>query len=438
MTELIFVFFTWLVTLLVHSTLWLGGVALFTHLRPGASALLRDFLWRAALAASVITPTAQVIATEGFGWQPLGGALSIHAEEKLLAIPAATPLAPPLLDVSLEPAVFSFTDADLGPQPLLMSAALRSEVQPVHLSSSTASFTWPPVLLLLWAAVALCGILYLLRGTLQFRRHLGARQPVGESASARALRKLLERTGKRGRGIRLTASEALRVPVALGVFRREICVPQRALRDLPPTQQRAMIGHEFAHLLRHDPAWLGGFEVARRLFFFQPLFVIAQRGAHEAAEELCDAWSAQRTGDPVALAECLGEVARWLEPRSPRGPLPLAAACMARPDSPLSRRIEALLDERTEVPERTPRGLRLGACALALSAAAFLPGFAAQPAELTLEARFERIAEVIAEVQSDLAAAREEDPTQPRLALIGERLDVLRAQAERLSAQIIR
>jgi hypothetical protein len=268
------------------------------------------------------------------------------------------------------------------------------------------------------------------------------------------LRKLLERAGSGARGVRLTSSDGLRVPVALGVFRREICVPRRALRDLPPPQQRAMIGHELAHLLRRDPAWLGGFELARRLFFFQPLLVLAQRGAHEAAEELCDAWSARRTGDPVALAECLVEVARWLEPRGRREALPLAAACMARPDSPLARRIDALLATPAAAsaapPERASRALRAGICVAALGIVAVAPGFTAGPGELSLEARFARVTAALAEVHADLATARAESAAadvtgaqrtpfaERQLAALGTRLEVLRAQADTLSALIQR
>lgn len=440
----------WLAAFLLHSTLWLGGVALFVRLRPGLPAIVRDFLWRAALVASLLTPTAQTIAAEAFGWQPLGGALRFGAQE---AEVAATPL-PALAE---PPPAEQFTGrAALLPAEGMLALTLAAvpPPPPAVVPAEARGSAWMPVVFATWAAIAACGIAVLARGTWRFRAGLGAREPVGESASARALRKLLERAGPGARGVRLTTSDGLRVPVALGVFRREICVPRRALRDLPPPQQRAMIGHELAHLLRRDPAWLGGFELARRLFFFQPLLVLAQRGAHEAAEELCDAWSARRTGDPVALAECLVEVARWLEPRGRREALPLAAACMARPDSPLARRIDALLATpaaaSTAPPERASHRLRIGICAAALGIAALAPGFTAGPGELSLEARFARVTAALAEVHADLAAARAESaaaddvgaPRTPsaerRLAALGTRLEVLRAQADTLSALIQR
>ncbi|MDA1260035.1 MAG: M56 family metallopeptidase [Planctomycetota bacterium] len=425
---------SWLAAFLLHSTLWLGGVALLLRLRPDAPATVRDFLWRAALVASLLTPTVQTIASEAFGWHPLGGALRFGATDVEASVLPAPVASLPSIETFVSAVPFAGMESSGAVLPLKLTTLPQPPL--VEVTATPQRNAWMPMVLGLWFAAAALGIGCLLRGTLRFRRSLGAREVVGESASARALRKLLERAGKRARGVRLTMSDSLRVPVALGVFRREICVPQRALRDLPPTQQRAMIGHEFAHLLRRDPAWLGAFEVARRLFFFQPLFVLAQRGAHESAEELCDAWSARRTGDPVALVECLVEVARWLEPRGRRHSFPLAAACMARPDSPLARRVEALLAADPDAPERAPRGLRLGACALALSLAAFMPGFSGAPEELSLEARFELVSSALAEVQSDLAQAREEDPYEPRLARLGARLDVLRAQAARLSVLI--
>ncbi len=425
---------SWLATFLLHSTLWLGGVALLLRLRPGASATLRDFLWRAALVASVLTPTAQWIAAEGMGWQPFGGAFRFGATESETQVLPVVEMVEPSMTVFVGTEPTATLEQTPIAVPLQMTGLQLPP--PVELTTTRQQAAWLPVALGLWLLGATLGVGFLMRGTMRFRRSLGRREVVGESASARALRKLLTRAGKGAQGVQLTTSESLRVPVALGVFRREICVPKRALRDLPPTQQRAMIGHEFAHLLRRDPAWLGAFELARRVFFFQPLYVLAQRGAHESAEELCDAWSADRTGDPVALAECLVEVARWLEPRGRRQPTPLAAACMARPDSPLGRRVEALLAPRIEAPERAPRGLRLGLCALALGLAVFAPGFTVAPTELSLEARFELVTRALEEVQADLVAAREAHPSEPQLAVLGERLEILRAQALSLSDQI--
>lgn len=430
---------SWLLTFLLHSTLWLGGVALLLRLRPGASAAVRDLLWRAALVASLLTPTAQLVASEGFGWRPLGGALLVGAADPDLSAPPPRPLARfAVVSAAASPSAPAADESGTAaPPPVAGSVPLRAE--------RDAALPWTVLLLALWAAGAAGGLGLLTRGTLRFRRGLGAREEVGESASARALRKLTQQAGPRARVVRLTCSEELRVPVAIGVLRREICVPKRALRDLPPPQQRAMIGHEFAHLLRRDPAWLGLFEAMRRVFFFQPLLALAQRGAHEAAEEACDAWAARRTGDPVALAECLVEVARWLEPRAGRRSLPLAAACMARPDSPLARRVDALLAGAPDAPERAPRAWLAGALALPLVFAAFAPGVASAPEELSCEARLERVTIAMLEIRSELADAHAEcaeaelagSPTASllrlRLARLGERLDALRAQADRLS-----
>lgn len=443
---------SWLATLLLHSTLWLGGVALFLKLRPGAPAALRDLLWRAALAASLLTPTAQVAATHGFGWSPLGGALRLGAgvEEAAVAAPIpATAAQPGRIGVWLSEAADGGAPAALGAAEPRPGDAFSPGMAPAgraRAASAAASWPWSRILLGAWALGAALGLARLTRGTLRFRRGIGVREPVGESASARALRRLARDAGRAGRGVRLTCSDELAVPVAIGVLRREICVPKRALRDLSPTQQRAMIGHEFAHLMRHDPAWLGLFEAARRAFFFQPLFALAQRGAHDAAEELCDAWSARRTGDPVALAECLVEVARWLDPRPRRGALPLAAACMARPDSPLARRVDALLAPPAEAPERAHRGWLAGAIALPLVLAAFAPGVAPSP-EPRPAARLARVTLEIAEVRSEIELAAGEaaellagTPSaftlRARLARMGERLDVLREQADRLQELI--
>lgn len=354
----------WLLTFLVHSTVWLGGAALFLRARPRASAGLRDFLWRAALVASLITPTAQLAAGAVWNWEPFGGAWSVAGA------PAA-PLAPVLPAAGIAP-----------PAPDLLTVAAESEAgaasqpaaAPAQVPAAPLDVPWTPLLLAVWAGGALLALGGLIRGTLRLRRTLRGRALLGDGAARSALERLLRPFGGRAPRIRLTSSAALDVPIALGLARPEICVPDRALRELDAAQQSALVGHELCHLLRRDPLWLSGFDLARRIFFFQPLLAHARRGAHDAAEELCDAWAARRTGNPVALAECLVEVARWLAPAH----RPRAAACMARPDSPLRSRVARLLEPRRGGDDRPSRRARAGIAAGMLGLALLLPGVSCQ------------------------------------------------------------
>ena len=140
------------------------------------------------------------------------------------------------------------------------------------------------------------------------------------------------------RPIRLSASTALPSPVALGSS--EIAVPEAALSDLDPGQQRSMLAHELAHLDRRDPTWLTAACIAEQLAFIQPLNRLARRRMQESAEYLCDEWAVGRTGSGVVLAKCLAKVAEWLE-TSPRS-LPVSG--MAEDKSHLVARVRRLLD----------------------------------------------------------------------------------------------
>ncbi len=430
---------SWMLTFLVHSTLWLGGAWIFLRLRRGASAALRDFLWRGALVASLLTPTAQVAA----GFAPLAGAWRFAAPQTAAA--AAPAISAPADHLArLAPAAPAIA-ALLPAQPdATLASAVPAFAKPV------ARTDWQVRALAAWAAIAALAIGMLLFNALRLRRSLRGRNVVGGGAAARALERMLRTLGRRAPRVRLTESEYLSVPIALGLARPEICVPRRALRDLGPAQQRALIGHELAHLLRRDPAWLGAFALAERALWFQPLLRVARRGAREAAEELCDAWAARSTGDPVALADCLVEVARWIAP----GTMPLAAACMARPDSPLRQRVTRLLEEETPPSARLSGWARGGAAVLVVGAALLLPGFSCRTAEpeqpqhlhvLALSPDPEtEVALIRSEIQwllAELKSARAElAPGAPagadaRLAALHERLSVLHEKAAFLTLQ---
>jgi beta-lactamase regulating signal transducer with metallopeptidase domain len=430
---------SWMLTFLVHSTLWLGGAWMFLRLRRGASAELRDFLWRGALIASLLTPTAQIAAD----FAPLAGALRFTAP---LTIAAAAPALPAPADHRMRLAPALPPSAALLPaQPAAtLAAAAPARARPV------ARTDWQVRALAVWAAIAALAIGLLLFNALRLRRSLHGRSTVGGGAAARALERMLRTLGRRAPRVRLTESKHLAVPIALGIARPEICVPRRALRDLGPAQQHALIGHELAHLLRRDPAWLGAFAFAERALWFQPLLRVASRGAREAAEELCDAWSARSTGDPVALADCLVEVARWIAPGSP----PFAAACMARPDSPLRQRVTRLLEEGTPPRECLSRWAPAGAASVVVSAALLLPGFSCKSAEperpqhlhaLALSSDPEtEVALIRTELQmllTELKSTRDAiGPAAPadadaRLAALQERLFVLYEKAASLTPQ---
>ena len=122
-----------------------------------------------------------------------------------------------------------------------------------------------------------------------------------------------------------------------------------------------MLAHELAHLNRRDPHWLFAFGWLER-FAFQPLNRIARKEFQRAAEQLCDGFALAQTQQPIALAQCLAEVAHWLRGEKDAFPYP----AMAESASPLLKRVERVLNGVRE-PLNVSRRVRwAAACAVAL------------------------------------------------------------------------
>jgi len=127
------------------------------------------------------------------------------------------------------------------------------------------------------------------------------------------------------------------VPVA---FAREICVPVRALRELPDDEFRALLAHEAAHVVRRDAVWLMIAAAVRALGWWQPLNLVAAARLRLAMELSCDERAAAEPRERAALARCLVKVAEW-NVRDDGAVL----ATMASRGSALRRRLESLLDD---------------------------------------------------------------------------------------------
>jgi Zn-dependent protease with chaperone function len=206
-------------------------------------------------------------------------------------------------------------DDGWGRQPI----ALALDQPGSMLSATGPGIPWPAVVLAIWLGVASLGVLRLVR----------SHRALLRTAAGRPL------PAMRTRGIRVTASPAIEVPLVLG---GEIYLPERALFELSPAELRAVIAHEAAHLERHDQVWRWLAALTARIFFFQPLNRIAGARLRELSECLCDDRAVRVTGSGRALASALATVAGWLRP----GPAGLAPT-MANADSLTLRRVRRLV-----------------------------------------------------------------------------------------------
>ena len=324
---------SWILTYLLHTTVLLSGAALAAILlrsRPE----LEEAIWKLALVGGLLTASLQPAVAD---WMATGSV----AGTSMATLGALPQLA-----------------ADSPERAFVAAEGLRTGQ--VGLAASAAGRRW---LFVGWAAVTLLLLVRLATASFSLRRRLAGRRTV-TGPLARLVDRLLENASRR-RKVRLTRSEGIPVPIALG---GEICLPERALRELPPDEQETVVAHEMAHVLRRDPAWLLAGRILGACFFFHPLVLLAGRRLRRVAELRCDDWAADVTGRPLDLASCLTRVAGW-------GGEVLPAAAMAGEPSRLAGRVTRLLDrKRSSQSLVAPRWLR-SAAAIALAAVVlWLPG----------------------------------------------------------------
>jgi hypothetical protein len=179
------------------------------------------------------------------------------------------------------------------------------------------------------------------------------------STSIRLLRFPSRTSGSAGRQIQTMVSE----PFACGLFRRTIVIPDWVERDLSLTDQKALLAHEVAHLVRRDPWWQLVGEILCTCFAWQPLNFVARRRWQSATELLCDDWAIERGVAATSLASCLTYI---VESRLMGNAMRLGLAAVGRSSS-LTGRIEWLLrDNRTHASKSRPGVVRESLTAITL------------------------------------------------------------------------
>lgn len=339
----------WLATYALHGTLLMALALLIEGRLRAHSPPLAERVLRLALCGALLTATLQV----GYGKSPLGRSLDLPAAAGVFRAPAA-PLVP-------------------APGAVLPAPA------PAAVSAAALDFGWTGrdfgrFLVLLWA---LSAALLLFRYALTWHllnRQLRERRRLAGGPLVDTLQALCRQEGCRPPQV--SVSPRLAVPIARGLLRPEIVLPERVLTELPREQQRSVLAHELCHVLRRDPAWLLFLGLVECVLFFQPLNRVLRLRLQEISEYLCDDFCVQRTGQPQALLHCLTEVASWVLGDRDALPVPGMAGT-----SMLSRRVHRLLDQAQGGARAVPRWLLPAGVAVLLVVAACAPGVsAARPA----------------------------------------------------------
>jgi beta-lactamase regulating signal transducer with metallopeptidase domain len=174
---------------------------------------------------------------------------------------------------------------------------------------------------------------------------------------------------KGGRDVRLCTSDAIGVPVAIGLFDSMILLPSDYLA-LDPNELDCVLLHELAHLRRRDD-WTNALQrVVSALLFFSPAIAFACARLDVEREVACDDGVLDVESDPLIYANCLARVTRlaaWPQHQ-------VAAPGIFTTRRGTSLRIERLLDATRDTGLRVspvPFAAALLAFCLVLGAAVF-------------------------------------------------------------------
>jgi beta-lactamase regulating signal transducer with metallopeptidase domain len=166
------------------------------------------------------------------------------------------------------------------------------------------------------------------------------------------------------RPVRLCVSEAIDVPVAVGLFDAMILIPQSLLERLSPAEVEQISLHELAHLRRADD-WSN---CLQRLILaalgWNPAAIFIGQQLELEREVACDDWVLASVGAVRPYAMCLtkmAETAAW-----PHHPMPAPGVFTTRKQ--ISLRIERLLATGRDIATT----LAIGPAAAAVAAVAAL------------------------------------------------------------------
>jgi beta-lactamase regulating signal transducer with metallopeptidase domain len=283
----------------VTVTVWL---AMSAAPRRALNAATRYAIWWTTLLVVVMLPVfylprhAESVASEPTAAAPVAQVVS-NTE---IAVPP-----------SAAPAVF--TDA---PEPS------RRMQFPLELNAGS----WPVRIFTVWGIVALCMLL-----------RLGVSYAILE----RRKRNARPAENLRAWPVRALISSEIASPMAAGLFRPAILIPERLLAELDAAELDQIRVHETAHLLRRDDVALLLQRIIEAFFALHPVVRWITRRIDLEREIACDDFVVEQTGQARPYASCLTRVVEIAG--GMRSSIVASAATEER--SHLARRIEMLLDK---------------------------------------------------------------------------------------------
>jgi len=144
-----------------------------------------------------------------------------------------------------------------------------------------------------------------------------AEQLEGDQAVGAIMRECAKRFNLRPDRIAVCKSEAVAVPVTIGLFRPVIILPESLLHEGDNDLLTSAIGHEFIHVARHDYVLNFLYEILFLPVSFHPAAALVRRRIKQTRELVCDELVAERILNAQVYARSLVALASSAPPLRP-------------------------------------------------------------------------------------------------------------------------
>lgn len=231
------------------------------------------------------------------------------------------------------------------PDPQLLAAALAQKAnpatsEPVNALAGPPSPRWPTALWLGGIGVVLAWMIVL---RLCFWL-LVRRRPVHDEALLARVDAVARQLGL-SQQVRVAEVRRLTGPIAHGILRPGISLPEEFASRHSVEQQNVMLAHELAHLAARDPLWHTLADIVMSFVWWHPLAWLARHELHTATEAAADEACLVVENGPTALAECLVDLGNRISHRRSLGWLGMAGGGFR---SGLAKRVNRLLTTESE------------------------------------------------------------------------------------------
>ncbi len=372
-----FVSFASAVAAIAINALWQDAVLVFgvwclLRAWPKLNAATRYIVWSATLVAAVVVPVATTLPFIAAAPSPVSTTAGVAGGPRtpILSVQAVAHHA--------EPSVVRGAGGGVASETLPRVSPLRFPDR-YHL---TLPLPLAVAVFALWAILAAVALVRLAVGIVRLEQLKRDALPL--PVEYREAMAKWTNANKGTREVRLCVSDAIDVPVAIGLFDAMILIPRVLLDQLSETEVDQISLHELAHLRRADD-WSNGLQrLIVALLAWNPAAAFAAQQLDLEREVACDDFVLGLTGAVRPYALCLtkmAETSSW--PRAP-----IAAPGVFATRKHISLRIERLLGAGRNVATNlsvAPTAAAIGIVGALAAAIAFVAPSIAAPVATTTQ-----------------------------------------------------